>query len=83
MTERKVLASFSTREIAKNVVRRCGPHASPSEIDAAAYRAGRETVEDIVRRHGRKPRGRPVVAVFYGLLWLVVFLALVVAGCPQ
>ena len=81
--ERKVLARFSVRDIGEDVVRRCGPDASPGEIEAAAYRAGRETVEEIVRRHGRKPRERPLAVLLYAAIAAVVFFALVVAGCPQ
>lgn len=54
------------------------PEAASNE--PATYRV---TVEATVERQDRKPRTRPMVAVFYGLLWLVVFLALLIAGSPQ
>ena len=80
---RKVLARFSVREIGGDVVRRCGPQASPDEIEAAAYRAGRETVEEVVRRHGRKPRERPMTVLLYTAIGTVVFFVLLAGGCPQ
>ena len=60
--------------------RKGGPEGSYGEVEPATYRV---TLEATVERQDRKPRERPMVALFYGLLWLVVFIALVVAGCPQ
>ena len=78
--EGEVLASFSTRELAEEAVERGDPEAASNEAEAAVYRV---TLEAIVEREAPKPRERPLVAVFYFLVWLVVLVALLGIGCPR